>query len=149
MTNAIRFYHFVSVKPETIVNHEILNKEINIIGTSRSDNGKLFVAIAEHKSQPFYGVQFHPESNQFLRGTTMENANKSPKVIKFLADIIFGFKKLGSDGNVAKKLPTKFEKFQVYKYNTYKNSANSFGTSIIYQPRYTKDIVRRRLSIAN
>lgn len=111
MSDAIRFYHFVSVKPETIVNHEILSKEINIIGTSRAENGKLFVAIAEHKSLPFYFVQFHPESNQFLRGTTMEYASKSTKVIKFLADMIFEFKNLSETQDRPHGLSHRFQKF--------------------------------------
>jgi len=112
MPNAIRFYHFVSVKPETVRNHDILSNEINIIGTSRSENGKNFVAMAEHKDLPFYFVQFHPETNQFLRGTTMEYANKSTKVIKFLADIIFGFTELAESSiHRHHELSHRFQKF--------------------------------------
>jgi len=65
MENVIRYYHFDSIRKSTIQKHPILSKIINIVGLSRTNDGKQFVAIAEHKKLPYYFVQFHPEASQF------------------------------------------------------------------------------------
>jgi imidazoleglycerol phosphate synthase glutamine amidotransferase subunit HisH len=44
---------------------KLLSSRLDIVGTSVAGNGKEYVAIVEHKTLPFYGVQFHPEKSQF------------------------------------------------------------------------------------
>lgn len=48
------FIHNSGISPKVVRENPILKNEINIIGTSKSLNGKEFVSILEHKRYPFY-----------------------------------------------------------------------------------------------
>lgn len=49
-------YHSLVIKPDT------LPKELKMTAWSDSPNGEREIMAVEHRSEPLYGVQFHPES---------------------------------------------------------------------------------------
>lgn len=50
---------------ETYKNTPELYNEWRVVAIAKDMKGIEFLAIAEHKKYPFYGVQFHPEKNAF------------------------------------------------------------------------------------
>lgn len=43
-----------------------LNESVRVLATNLDRNGNTVVSLIEHKTLPFYGLQFHPEKNSFL-----------------------------------------------------------------------------------
>lgn len=81
----MRYLHGYGIRPKDLRSHK--DMKTRIIGTSRSDpeyGGKKFVAMAEHKSLPFYMVQFHPEHIQFTHRHDQPSHVKNGKKMRFL-----------------------------------------------------------------
>jgi len=60
-SNMFFFNHKYGFSPYKMIKEENLSKHFMPLAYGRDLNGKKFVAIAEAKNYPFYGVQFHPE----------------------------------------------------------------------------------------
>jgi anthranilate synthase component 2 len=58
-------YHSLVIKPET------LPKELKMTAWSDAPNGEREIMAVEHRSEPLYGVQFHPESFLTYAGMDM------------------------------------------------------------------------------
>ncbi|ERL92913.1 hypothetical protein D910_10218 [Dendroctonus ponderosae] len=59
-----------------------------IISTNKDANGLEFISAIEHRSYPIYGVQFHPEKNQFEfnKGKGFPHSSDSIKVAQYFAN---------------------------------------------------------------
>ncbi|KAL5292056.1 GGH family protein [Megaselia abdita] len=60
-----------------------------ILSTAKDRNGKPFVAAVEHKTLPFYGVQFHPEKSMTLQedlGINETSVEVSNHISRFFID---------------------------------------------------------------
>ena len=61
------YQHRFGIAPEHFMKYPELVKNYNLLATSKTDSGLEFVTIIEHKKYPIFGVQFHPEKNQWER----------------------------------------------------------------------------------
>ncbi|XP_072307372.1 gamma-glutamyl hydrolase [Eucyclogobius newberryi] len=57
--------HKYSVTLENYMKLENLNTFYRVLTTNTSDEGEVFISTMEAYNYPFYGVQWHPEKNQF------------------------------------------------------------------------------------
>lgn len=55
------YYHSHGFDPKKMVQNEKFKEEITILATSKTEDGKEFIAIYEHNMYPWIGTQFHPE----------------------------------------------------------------------------------------
>ncbi|XP_065202013.1 gamma-glutamyl hydrolase-like [Planococcus citri] len=63
--NSTMNWHIWCAYVEDFRNSVLLNNDWVITSTSTSTKGVEFIASAEHKKYPFYGIQFHPEKVAF------------------------------------------------------------------------------------
>ena len=85
----IYFSHHLGYDPEEVKNHAVLGKDINILGTSVSKNGKEFVSIVEHKSYPFYGVEWNPEKTQYEKLSYYGFLDRSQDTMHLMREIVW------------------------------------------------------------
>lgn len=63
-TNATSNFHKYCVLPTTF-QYLGINQDYLLLSTSYDDNGVEYVSTVEHRTLPFYGLQWHPEKNLF------------------------------------------------------------------------------------
>lgn len=63
--NALTWSHHDGFNLSAYYSNPIIFNNVNLLATSYDKSDNEFVGIIEHKSYPFYGVQFHPEKAQF------------------------------------------------------------------------------------
>lgn len=87
--------------------------------TDKICKGK-FITTAEHKSYPFYGVQFHPEKNlyEWVRGKNIPHSPNAIKAAHFFSDFFV---------NEARKSKNQFEADEVNRYLIYNFSPTYTG----------------------
>jgi hypothetical protein len=88
------YYHSHGFDPEKLTKISNFNDNINILATSKTNNGREFVAIYEHTIYPWIGTQFHPEKviyehNEHLKlSKTIDAFNISRKYAEFFYSFI-------------------------------------------------------------
>jgi gamma-glutamyl hydrolase len=70
--------HSDAILPESFEKYPALNESFAITSTNYDRDGHLFVSSMEARDFPFYGVQWHPERNNF--GCDV-NASHTPEAI--------------------------------------------------------------------
>jgi len=61
-------FHHDGMVPEEYEENDLLKNFYKVISTNEDRKGKEFVSIIEGRHHPVYGVQFHPETTQFVWG---------------------------------------------------------------------------------
>ncbi|XP_055606188.1 gamma-glutamyl hydrolase-like [Uranotaenia lowii] len=71
-------------------NFTSLSKNWRIMSTNRDWNGLEFISSMEHKSYPFYGVQFHPEKSiyEWVGGRNISHSSDAVRVMQYFADFV-------------------------------------------------------------
>jgi gamma-glutamyl hydrolase len=59
------FNHQFAINSQTFKASTALSKYFNLSGVSVNSEGVEFVSVVEGRDWPVYGVQFHPEKNNF------------------------------------------------------------------------------------
>ncbi|XP_039445076.1 gamma-glutamyl hydrolase-like isoform X3 [Culex pipiens pallens] len=65
-----------------------LDREWRVMSTNKDWNGLEFISTIEHKTLPFYGVQFHPEKNlyEWVRGKNISHSPNAIRAAQYFAD---------------------------------------------------------------
>lgn len=65
-----------------------LDREWRVMSTNQDWNGLEFISTIEHKTLPFYGVQFHPEKNlyEWVRGKNISHTPNAIRAAQYFAD---------------------------------------------------------------
>uniref|UniRef100_U5EYI6 folate gamma-glutamyl hydrolase n=1 Tax=Corethrella appendiculata TaxID=1370023 RepID=U5EYI6_9DIPT len=65
-----------------------LDREWRIMSTNRDWNGLEFISTIEHKTMPFYGIQFHPEKNiyEWVRNKNISHTANAIRSSQYFAD---------------------------------------------------------------
>ncbi|XP_030745262.1 gamma-glutamyl hydrolase A-like isoform X2 [Sitophilus oryzae] len=79
--------------------NDLLN-DWNILATNKDDNGLEFISAMEHRKYPVYGVQFHPEKNQFefKKGKGFPHSFDSIKTAQYFANFFVNECKKNANG---------------------------------------------------
>lgn len=97
--------------------NENLRKEYRIVASSES---KVFkdqnpiVAVIEHVKYPFYGVQFHPEKNQYESKINADRSKPTLKIMDKFAEFFCQKLKKNGDFGDLKAAEDKLENYSVY-----------------------------------
>jgi len=81
-----QFLNSNGILPATFESHPKLSEFYNLLATTHDKKGKVFSAIVEGKKYPFYGLQFHPERNQF-DWSPLEQTNHSIEAVSTMQQI--------------------------------------------------------------
>lgn len=86
MTNSTSNFHKYCVLPETF--EELgLGKEYSLLSTSIDDDGIEYISTVEHKTLPYYGVQWHPEKNLFeWRFSSIPHSRQAIRAAQYIAN---------------------------------------------------------------
>ncbi|XP_063857573.1 gamma-glutamyl hydrolase-like isoform X2 [Scylla paramamosain] len=86
MTNSTSNFHKYCVLPETF--EELgLDQEYSLLSTSIDDEGIEYVSTVEHKTLPYYGVQWHPEKNPFeWRFSSIPHSRQAIRAAQYIAN---------------------------------------------------------------
>ncbi|XP_020901384.2 gamma-glutamyl hydrolase [Exaiptasia diaphana] len=118
--------HHWGVTPENFQNNKNISSFYNVISTNKDREGKIFVSTIEGKRYPIYGLQWHPEKNQF-EWSPRESIPHSPEAIElgqYIANFIVGQARLNNH-----KFPSPEEEAAalIYNYNPmYTGSFSNF-----------------------
>lgn len=65
-----------------------LKNQFRVMSTNHDVNGKKFISTLEHKSLPFYGLQFHPEKNlyEWITGKNIPHKSHAIRASQYFAD---------------------------------------------------------------
>ncbi|EAA11416.4 AGAP006670-PA [Anopheles gambiae str. PEST] len=65
-----------------------LDEEWRVMSVDRDWNGMEFISTIEHKSYPFYGIQFHPEKNiyEWIQNKNISHTANAVRAAQFFAD---------------------------------------------------------------
>lgn len=65
-----------------------LDRDWRVMSTNKDWNGLEFISTIEHKTLPFYGVQFHPEKNlyEWVRNKNISHTPNAIKAAQYFAD---------------------------------------------------------------
>jgi hypothetical protein len=92
-----------------------LSSQLKLLGSSKSDSGKEFVAILESKKYPMYFVQFHPEKHQFEKRESYNPMDRSETTIKVMSSFIFKLVDLArKNAKTLDQIPTAIQSFFPY-----------------------------------
>lgn len=81
------FNHKNAISVEKFENDKSLQDNFEVLATSTlRDSETPIVAFVKHREMPFYGVQFHPEKNEFEMKAEVDHTEKSIDVMKRFAD---------------------------------------------------------------
>jgi gamma-glutamyl hydrolase len=75
--NSTENLHHDGVTPDTFVSNARLAAFFNVLSTNKDRKGRAFVSTMEAKHVPVYGVQWHPERNQYEYDASM-HLDKTP-----------------------------------------------------------------------
>ena len=68
-----------------------LSKAFNVLSTSIDSNGKEYISTMEHKTLPFFAVQWHPEKAPFEWSHTLPDSVHTMQAIQLSQAIANGF----------------------------------------------------------
>ncbi|XP_053684706.1 gamma-glutamyl hydrolase-like [Sabethes cyaneus] len=103
-----------------------LDHDWRVMSTNLDWNGLQFISSIEHKTLPFYGVQFHPEKNiyEWVRNKNISHTPNAIKAAQYFADF-FVDEARRSDQHFSS--PSDLDRHVIYNFPTYftglKNSA--------------------------
>lgn len=82
-------YHRYCLTEEVLERNGLLS-QWNILSTNTDSSGNEFISTLEHKTYPFYGVQFHPEKNifEFKDKMGIPHTVDSVKVSQYFANFL-------------------------------------------------------------
>ncbi|XP_045135265.1 gamma-glutamyl hydrolase-like isoform X1 [Portunus trituberculatus] len=86
MTNSTSNFHKYCVLPETF--EELgLDQEYFVLSTSIDDEGVEYISTVEHKTLPYYGVQWHPEKNPFeWKFSSIPHSRRAIRAAQYIAN---------------------------------------------------------------
>ena len=65
-----------------------LDSIFRVTGTSTDKRNEEVISMVEHKSMPFYGVQYHIEKHMYERGDTYSAVDRSEEVVVFSQQVV-------------------------------------------------------------
>ena len=77
-------FHTKSVALNFYESSQALMKSINVLSTNVDGDGIEFISTVEHKNLPVYGLQWHPEKNQFIYETANDVIDHSLNAVKVM-----------------------------------------------------------------
>mmetsp|Transcript_30109 Transcript_30109/g.52910 ORF Transcript_30109/g.52910 Transcript_30109/m.52910 type:complete len:434 (-) Transcript_30109:296-1597(-) len=80
-------FHHDGVKPSAYERNERLSNFFRVISTNKDRKGVEFVSTIESFHAPIYGVQWHPERNQFEFKDSKDPINHQPHAIKAMGSV--------------------------------------------------------------
>jgi len=83
------YYHSEGIEPQHFKKFSKLVKDLTILGTSKNDAGREYIALLEHKKYPIFFAQFHPEKHQFEKRRSYIPMDRSQSTIKLMTSFIF------------------------------------------------------------
>ena len=86
---AAYYYHNEGISVDHFNKYDKLVKDLTILGTSKTNTGKEFIALLEAKKYPIFMVQFHPEKHQFEKRLTYKDLDRSEDTIRLMSSFIF------------------------------------------------------------
>lgn len=92
-----------------------LEQDWRVMSVDRDWNGMEFISTIEHKTYPFYGIQFHPEKNiyEWVQNKNISHTANAVRAAQFFADF-FIEESRKSDHQFASE--TTLEKHVIYNY---------------------------------
>lgn len=126
---------------------EKLDKEFNLLASSKAANGKVFVALMEGKNIPIYLTQFHPEKNQFEKIEYLNGLDRSPSTLKLLSSYIWRFTGLirkKSKVFTPKEIPEVLHKYFSYKKSARNSPVKSFERIYLLHNQKTTESFRNK-----
>ncbi|XP_002740732.1 gamma-glutamyl hydrolase-like [Saccoglossus kowalevskii] len=81
-------HHRFGLTPQNYTKNEKLRNFYQIISTSKDEDGLEFISIMEAYKYPFYGVQWHPEKNNFewMRTQNVNHSEDAVLISEYLAN---------------------------------------------------------------
>ncbi|KAL4491220.1 hypothetical protein ABPG73_013289 [Tetrahymena malaccensis] len=86
------FNHKYGFKVNKFIGNGVLKNQFIPLAYSLDLSGKKFVAIAEAKQYPFYGIQFHPEKLQFewsQQSTDQQSQMNEISIVKYFSEFFY------------------------------------------------------------
>lgn len=81
------FNHKNAITQDRYNSDKNLSSNYEVVALSKlQGSGTPIVAFVKHKEMPFYGVQFHPEKNEFEAKSNVDHEQRSVAIMKRLAD---------------------------------------------------------------
>ncbi|XP_066570474.1 gamma-glutamyl hydrolase isoform X2 [Amia ocellicauda] len=90
-------FHHYGIAAETFKGNEKLERFFSVLSTNVAENGVEFVSTMEGRKYPFYGVQWHPEINQFEwdRSMTIPHSENAVRVSSLLGQFFINEASVG------------------------------------------------------
>ncbi|KAG0719127.1 Gamma-glutamyl hydrolase [Chionoecetes opilio] len=112
-TNATSNFHKYCVLPETFYDLSI-DQDYILVSTSEDFHGVEYVSTVEHRTLPFYGVQWHPEKNLFEWAfSSIPHTSQAVQAAQYIANF---FVEQARHNNQSFPTPEKEQAALIYNY---------------------------------
>jgi len=129
-------HHSQGIRRQRYEHNKKLSNFFNILSVNIDEDGKEFISTVEAKKYPFYGVQWHPEKNNFEHRTIYKefpNSANGVRTSQYMANFFV---------NEARKNQHRFptqqmeDKYLIYNYTPVKYDDYSIGTLSHFEQVY-------------
>ncbi|XP_055606187.1 gamma-glutamyl hydrolase-like [Uranotaenia lowii] len=128
-----------------------LDKDWIVMSTNKDWNGLEFISTLEHKTFPFYGVQFHPEKNlyEWIRDRNISHTSNAIRAAQYFAQFFVDETRKSDhrfvsaediDRHVIYNFPATFTGLKKSSYE----QCYLFEGNVHYGPQYPKDSAPKR-----